>query len=148
MFERARELGVKFRFGITADRYDFQAANVSLVDGGEVLGDLIIAAGDLWSKARAQLFGNNDPPLPTGDLVYRIVLHTDTIEDADLGAIVSRPRVHLWVGPDCHAIYYSLRNNTMINIVLLVPENLPENVAKAPGDTGQMKEYFSDWGPL
>lgn len=44
MFERARELGVKFRFGATADRYDFQAAKVFLADGGEVSGDLVIAA--------------------------------------------------------------------------------------------------------
>lgn len=86
--------------------------------------------------------------MPTGDLAYRIVLHTDTIEDADLRDFVSRPRVHLWVGPDCHAIYYPLRNNTMINIVLLVPDDLPENVAKAPGDIGQMRELFRDWDPL
>lgn len=102
----------------------------------------------LWSKARAQFLGNNDLPLPTGDLAYRIVLHTDTIDDEDLREIVSKPQVHLWVGPDCHAIYYPLRNNTMINIVLLVPDDLPENVAKAPGDIGQMRELFRDWDPL
>lgn len=44
MFERARELGVKFRFGATVNRYDFQAAKVSLANGAELSGDLIIAA--------------------------------------------------------------------------------------------------------
>ncbi|CRL22669.1 Aromatic-ring hydroxylase-like [Penicillium camemberti] len=148
MFERAQDLGVKFRFGVTVTTYDFEGSKVSLSNGDEVSGDLIIAADGLWSKARAEFLGSNESPLPTGDLAYRIVLNTEIIEDEDLKEFVSKPRVHLWVGPDCHAIYYPLRNNSMINIVLLVPDDLPENVAKAPGDIGQMKEIFRDWDPL
>ena len=102
----------------------------------------------LWSKARSEFLATNDPPFPTGDLAYRIVLNTDMIIDQDMKEFVSKPRVHLWAGPQCHAIYYPLRNNTMINIVLLVPDNLPENVAKASGDLEEMKELFRDWDPL
>jgi salicylate hydroxylase len=83
----------------------------------------------------------------TGDLAYRIVLETGQIEDQAIRDFMLTPRVHLWVGPDCHAIYYPLRNNTMINVVLLVPDDLPEHVAKAPGDAAQMREIFRDWDP-
>ncbi|OJJ82587.1 uncharacterized protein ASPGLDRAFT_1496110 [Aspergillus glaucus CBS 516.65] len=137
IFERAQELGVRFRFGATVTSYDFEGSKVSLANGNEVPGDLIIAADGTMSS-----------PLPTGDLAYRIVLNTDMIEDENLREFVSKPRVHLWVGPDCHAIYYPLRNNTMINIMLLIPDDLPENVARAPGDIGQMRELFRDWDPL
>lgn len=113
-----------------------------------VAGLLMNACIGLWSRARPKFLRNNESPLSTGDLAYRIVLNTDTIQDEDLKQFVSKPRVHLWPGPDCHAIYYPLRNNTMINIVLLVPDDLPEDVAKAPGDIGQMKELFRDWDPL
>ena len=102
----------------------------------------------LWSKARSKFLAHNDPPISTGDLAYRIVLNTDAIVDEDMKEFVSKPRVHLWAGPDCHAIYYPLRNNTMINIVLLAPDNLPENTAKARGDIEEMKDLFCDWDPL
>jgi len=35
----------------------------------------------------------------------------------------------------------------MLNIVLLVPDNLPEAVAKAPGDIEEMHEIFKNWDP-
>jgi salicylate hydroxylase len=35
----------------------------------------------------------------------------------------------------------------MINLVLLVPDNLPEGVAKASGDIGEMHEIFNGWDP-
>ena len=35
----------------------------------------------------------------------------------------------------------------MLNIVLLVPDNLPEAVAKAPGDVEEMNEIFKNWDP-
>lgn len=44
MFERAQDLGVKFRFGVTVTTYDFEGSKVSLSNGDEVSGDLIIAA--------------------------------------------------------------------------------------------------------
>ncbi|RVX74753.1 hypothetical protein B0A52_01030 [Exophiala mesophila] len=148
MFERAKELGVQFMFNATVSQYDFESPSVTLLDGTRIEGDLIVAADGLWSKARSEFLATNDPPFPTGDLAYRIVLNTDMIIDQDMKEFVSKPRVHLWAGPQCHAIYYPLRNNTMINIVLLVPDNLPENVAKASGDLEEMKELFRDWDPF
>lgn len=44
MFERAQELGIGFRFGATVTDYDFEGATVSLSNGDEVSGDLVIAA--------------------------------------------------------------------------------------------------------
>lgn len=44
-------------------------------------------------------------------------------------------------------MYYPLKNNTLLNVVLLVPDNLPEAVAKAPGDLEEMHEIFKDWDP-
>lgn len=44
MFERAQELGVRFRFGATVTDYDFEGATVSLSNDDEVSGDLVIAA--------------------------------------------------------------------------------------------------------
>lgn len=94
------------------------------------------------------MLGYTASPTPTGDLAYRIVLNFDQVKDPEVLRFLSKPQVHLWAGPDCHAIYYPLRNNTMCNIVLLVPDNLPENVARAPGSIDEMKEIFRNWVPM
>lgn len=49
MFERAQELGVRFRFGATVTSYDFEGSKVSLSNGDQVSGDLIIAADGEFS---------------------------------------------------------------------------------------------------
>lgn len=36
----------------------------------------------------------------------------------------------------------------MLNIVLVVPDNLPPSVAKAEGDLEEMAKFFEDWDPL
>ena len=36
----------------------------------------------------------------------------------------------------------------MFNIVLLVPDNLPEGVARQPGSLEEMRAIFTDWDPV
>ncbi|KAK5064361.1 hypothetical protein LTR84_000194 [Exophiala bonariae] len=147
LYHHAERLGVKFRFGVSVEGHDFVIPEVLLSTGEAIRGDLIVAADGLWSKTRSSFLGRPSPPLPTGDLAYRILLETKDIYDEDLRIFASIPRVCLWVGPECHAIYYPLKGNTMLNIVLLVPDNLPDSVAKAPGSLQEMHEIFKDWDP-
>ncbi|OBT97710.1 hypothetical protein VE01_05027 [Pseudogymnoascus verrucosus] len=148
MYERAKNLGIKFRFSAQVESYDLATPKAILQGGEEVHADLIIAADGLWSRCRSSMLGYIASPTPTGDLAYRIVLNFDQVKDPEVLRFLSKPQVHLWAGPDCHAIYYPLRNNTMCNIVLLVPDNLPENVARAPGSIDEMKEIFRNWDPI
>ncbi|KAM6529338.1 hypothetical protein FALCPG4_007477 [Fusarium falciforme] len=148
MFERAKSLGVRFQFGTLVKDVDLSIPQLITDKGDKLTGDLVIAADGLWSNTRSKVLGRPSRPIPTGDLAYRIVLKSEDIEDQELLEFMKKPRVCLWAGPDCHAIYYPLRNNTMANIVLLVPDNLPDNVAKMPGDLSEMKEIFAKWDPL
>lgn len=147
MFERAKELGVEFRFGARVENYDFTSPTAFLADGEAIKADLIVGADGLWSRSRNLFFGHDSPPQPTGDLAYRIVLRLDQISDPEVQEIVSRPEIHLWAGPHCHAIFYAIRK-TMFNLVLLVPDNLPDDVAKMPGDLDEMRELFRGWDPV
>lgn len=87
-------------------------------------------------------------PQPTGDLAYRVVLQLDQIEDPYLRRWVSHPECHFWAGPGAHAVGYSLRNGNLYNIVLLVPDDLPEGVSRQPGSVEEMKAIFTDWDPV
>ncbi|KAM6506710.1 hypothetical protein FSOLCH5_013685 [Fusarium solani] len=148
MFERAKSLGIRFQFGTPVKDVDLSIPQLITDKGDKITGDLVIAADGLWSNTRSKVLGRPSRPIPTGDLAYRIVLKSEDIQDQELLDFMKKPRVCLWAGPDCHAIYYPLRSNTMANIVLLVPDNMPDNVAKMSGDLSEMKEIFAKWDPL
>jgi salicylate hydroxylase len=94
------------------------------------------------------MLGRNDPPLPTGDLAYRIVLNINQINDPKLRDMVQTPACRFWAGPDAHVVAYSMRGGTMYNVVLLVPDDLGEGVARTAGSVEEMKKLFEGWDPV
>ena len=98
--------------------------------------------------SRSSLLGRPDPAQPTGDLAYRIVLNKDQITEPDLLEMVTNPACHLWLGPKAHVVAYSLKAGRQYNVVLLVPDDLPPEVARQKGDTEEMLKLFDGWDPL
>ncbi|KAH8674140.1 hypothetical protein BX600DRAFT_509332 [Xylariales sp. PMI_506] len=160
MYARARELGVRFSLGQRVVGLDLneesklfggraRPASVRTASGQTFKGDLVVGADGLWSQCREIFLGKGKtPPKPTGDLAYRIVLTPDQIPDEDLREWVRKPTLHFWIGPGAHAVGYSLRGGEMYNIVLLVPDNLPEGVSREKGSVEDMKKLFVGWDPI
>jgi salicylate hydroxylase len=147
LYDRAKELGVRFQLGEKVESINFDLPSITTVSGLQAKADLIVAADGLWSQCRVCYTQTNDPPRPTGDLAYRLVLNLDQITDPELRRWVSNPTVHFWIGPGAHAVGYSLRAGRQYNIVLLVPDDLPEGVSRQPGSIDEMKVLFKDWDP-
>lgn len=151
LVERAKELGAKVRLGARVAHIDFDKPAVELDNGDTIDGDLLVAADGLWSICRERYLatqGKEDSPLPTGDLAYRIVLKLKDINDPELRDWVSKPSCQFWVGPSAHVVAYSIRNGSMFNIVLLVPDDLPPDVAKQAGSIDEMRAIFAGWDPV
>ncbi|GKZ18314.1 hypothetical protein AbraIFM66951_000872 [Aspergillus brasiliensis] len=148
LYARAKELGVTFHLDERVNAIDFDTTTVTTLKGRTVSGDLIVAADGLWSRCRECYCGKKDDPIPTGDLAYRIVLTADQISDPDLKAWVEKPTVHFWIGPGAHAVGYSLRGGKMMNIVLLVPDDLPPGVSRQTGSLEEMMRLFVGWDPV
>jgi salicylate hydroxylase len=148
LVSRARALGVKILLSARVCDIDFETTTVKLENGNSVHGDLILGSDGLWSVSRNLFMGKTMPAKLTGDLAYRIVLNLEDISDPELKAMVANPTVHFWIGPHAHAVGYSLRGGNMYNIVLLCPDNLPENINKDNGDLGEMMSLFENWDPM
>lgn len=148
MYERARQLGVKFHLNERVQNVDFTVPSVTTISGHEYHADLIVGADGLWSRTRECFLGTADSPKPTGDLAYRIVLSLDQIKEPALQHWVSHPEVHFWIGPRSHAVGYSLKAGKMYNLVLLVPDDLPPGISKQPGNVEEMKLLFDGWDPV
>jgi salicylate hydroxylase len=139
---------VTFHFGRKVERIDFENTGVHTSAGQVYSGDLIVAADGLWSRCREEFVGGKDEPIATGDLAYRIVLDVEQIADPKLRALVEVPEVRFWVGPGAHVVAYSLRGGRMFNVVLLVPDTLPEGVAREAGNVEEMRGLFVGWDPM
>ncbi|KAJ5196698.1 hypothetical protein N7449_007177 [Penicillium cf. viridicatum] len=148
LYEKAKELGVEFKLGEKVISIDFHLPSVTAESGLTIRGDLVVAADGLWSRCRSNLLGTDDMPRPTGDLAYRVVLDLHQLDDPELKSWVNNPTVHFWIGPGAHAVGYSLRDGTMYNIVLLVPDDLPPGVSRHSGSVEEMQALFKDWDPL
>ena len=146
---RAKTLGVRVVFNSRITNVDFEKPRIFCEDGRIEEGDLIIAADGLWSSTRSILYRRPVTPYPTGDLAYRIVISAHQVgADAELSDIVTRPGIRIWLGPKAHAVAYSLLSGQMMNIVLLVPDDLPPDVSKAEGSLRELTKLFEGWDPL
>ena len=146
---KATTLGVRLFFNSHVHGLNLEIPAITLQNGHIQEGDMVIAADGLWSATRSRFLGRYLPPQPTGDLAYRIVLTVDQVEgDAELRDIIIRSGIRIWMGHGAHAVAYSLLGGEMLNVVLLVPDNLPRCVAKAEGDLVEMVELFEGWDPL
>ena len=153
LVRRARSLGVSVVLNAKVVNIDFgdgsgSKARVTTSDSKIYTSDLVVGADGLWSTCRSTFLGRNDPPLPTGDLAYRIVLNISQIKDEKLRNMVQTPACRFWAGPDAHVVAYSMRGGTMYNVVLLVPDDLDEGIARTRGDTEEMQKLFEGWDPV
>ncbi|KAI1288164.1 hypothetical protein F5Y03DRAFT_380115 [Xylaria venustula] len=146
--DRAKQLGVKLHLGQRVANIDFAVPSVETESGLTATADLIVAADGIWSTCRNLVLDIKDFPRPTGDLAYRIVLTLDEIDDPELRDMVQKPSTNFWIGPGAHVVAYSVRGGTMYNIVLLVPDDLPEGVRRQPGSVEEMRALFEGWDPL
>ncbi|KAI0397102.1 hypothetical protein F5Y17DRAFT_31249 [Xylariaceae sp. FL0594] len=149
--DRASQLGVKLRLGQRVTSVDFSVPSIETEAGVKTTEvDLIVAADGIWSTLRNHVLANKikDFPAPTGDLAYRVALTLDEIDDPELRDMVRKPGCNFWIGPKSHVAAYSVRDGTMYNLVLLVPDDLPEGVRREPASVEQMRALFKDWDPI
>lgn len=102
--------------GKTVNRYveTRGAIGLSLSDGLDVEGDVLIAADGLWSRLRQQLLADG-PPRVAGHLAYRAL-----VRQADLPAALRSQQVTAWLGPKLHVVAYPVRGGEWLNVVAIV----------------------------
>ncbi|KAI1383706.1 FAD/NAD(P)-binding domain-containing protein [Hypoxylon trugodes] len=152
LLDRAIELGAKLhvKSRVQAIEYaqDKLTATARLSDGRAMSADLIVGADGISSQLREVLLGKPDPPVPTGDLAYRLLIDAkDMLADPELRHFIQDPQVNYWIGPDAHAVNYVLRGGELFNMVLLVPDDMPATSMTVDGNVEEMQALYEGWDP-
>ncbi|EER40583.1 FAD binding domain-containing protein [Histoplasma capsulatum var. duboisii H88] len=153
LMERAIELGgvLQCNSKVVDVVVSADGATVTAVmeDGRREEGDLLIGADGVFSRLSEILLGRSNPPTKTGDLAYRLLLSTEEMmKDPELRPFVEEPQVNYWLGPDAHAVNYVLRGGELFNMVLLVPDDIPDDGASTvEGNIEEMCAAFKGWDP-
>lgn len=118
LYNRAVELGADVRVNSRVANLEFSnsGTTVFLSDGQQLSADLVVGADGLQSRTRECFLGRMDPPIPTGDLAYRVLFKTsDLTHDEDVKWILETSQVNYWMGPECHVVSYLLRGGELLN---------------------------------
>ncbi|KAL4959700.1 uncharacterized protein BDV14DRAFT_212210 [Aspergillus stella-maris] len=154
LVERAVELGAKLSTSVrvvdVVPSDDGVTSTAVTEDGREFTADLVVGADGVFGKLTESLLKRSDPPVKTGDLAYRLLLSTEEmLKDPELRGFVTDPQVNYWLGPDKHAVNYVLRDGKLFNMVLLVPDDIPEDslATTVQGNVEEMCTLFEGWDP-
>ncbi|EFQ98941.1 salicylate hydroxylase [Nannizzia gypsea CBS 118893] len=148
LLREANRLGVDIRLDSTVIGIDFDSPAVRLLDKPDFHADVVIGADGLRSVCRQALLGHADPPQTTGDMAYRIIVRGEDIKrDPNLAELAERPGMTHWIGPNGHAVCYSLKGGELLNLVLVCPDDLPDTVNLADADPNEMRAFFHNWDP-
>ncbi|KAB8298738.1 hypothetical protein EYC80_000913 [Monilinia laxa] len=107
---------------------DIEAPSLTLDDGSTHTADFIIAADGIHSKIRSLLIKDHPPPSPSGASAFRFLIPIDEIRaDPKTAHFVEKQgEMLLFYGTDRRIVAYPCRNNTMLNLVAMHPEEETE----------------------
>lgn len=148
---------IDLRLGCRVENYAFERPSVTLSTGEVLKADLVVCADGIKSSVRDLINRTPLPPQDTGDVAYRILVPAaPLLEDPEMAHLVREPWAMHWMGPEGHAVGYSLRGGELYNIIVDVThssdlgEPLPEDgsqVWKSARSNAELVERFKGWCP-
>ncbi|PWY97381.1 FAD/NAD(P)-binding domain-containing protein [Testicularia cyperi] len=136
---------------------DGKAGKVTLADGTELEGDLIIGGDGIKSTLQDYVLGKAAPAKPSGHSAYRFLIPFErlhALNDPDIERVLAEPSLSMIVGSDRRVVCYTCKfeGKDLLNIVAMVPdEGLFEDSCEswsAPGSLKDLAASFSEFCPL
>ncbi|KAH6843450.1 hypothetical protein B0I37DRAFT_408286 [Chaetomium sp. MPI-CAGE-AT-0009] len=154
VFKYARdELGIPIHLGQPAVEYfeDENQAGIVLKSGERVVGDLVIGADGVRSKARELVLGHVDKPKSSGYAVWRAwFCNTDMIKDPRTREFCANgDTFNGWIGPDVHFLFSTIKGGQDCCWVLTHrDEHDIDESWSFPGKLEDVYKVLEGWDPI
>jgi salicylate hydroxylase len=151
LLHEARRSGVALHTNSEVVDMDLQAVSVTTANNDTLAADMIIGADGVHSVCRSKILGYDDPPQPTGRLVYRFSLDPKILHaDPELRHLVNPPKCTCWMGPQAHMVVYEIQQRDFFNVVVICPDPVPGRVQLGPrsADVEELRRFFLTWDPI
>lgn len=152
IYQHAKDRGIDFQLGQRVTDYfeDDEKAGV-VVNGKEMVADIVIAAEGVRSRGRKIVLGFDDKPKSSGYAVYRSWFSGDVLKNNEkLKHLVNNGDQHLgFIGPDLHFLASSLKNGKEFNWVFThVDDGNIEESWQFPGKVEECLKYVEGWAEI
>lgn len=120
-----------------------RGVTVTLKDGTNFAGDILIGADGIKSGIRKTLFGANKPRF-TGNVAWRAVVPIERLKSH-----IPNPTACVWMGRGRHAVTYKLRRGALVNFVGVVErDDWREESWTEKGNVEDALRDFRGWHPV
>lgn len=147
LFNCAQRQGVDIQMGrnIDKDESKLHRGVISFENAESLHADLIIGADGLHSFCRDALLETSHPPKPTSTIANRILIDFSKLQgNESLRSLVDRQDTHIWLGPNCQALCYPLKET--FNFLLYHAATNEEVTARPqPASKDHLKHFFRHW---
>ncbi|KAK4556297.1 hypothetical protein LTR86_006441 [Recurvomyces mirabilis] len=133
---------------------DPEAATITLEDGTQHAGDLVVGADGVHSRTRASIPGGDLKPFDSGKSAYRFMIPRDELtSDPDTAAFVAKDSfLTMWIGTDRRLIMYPCVNSTLMNFVAIHPSKESDSDINTDdwqetGSKAKMLEIYQSFSP-
>ncbi|KPM44146.1 hypothetical protein AK830_g2454 [Neonectria ditissima] len=154
IFNYARDdLGIPIHLGQRVLEYfeDDHGAGIVLKDGQKILGDVVIAADGVRSKARELVLGYVDKPKSSGYAVWRAWFsNKDMIADPRTKEFCEHgDTFNGWIGPDVHFLFSTIKGGKDCCWVLTHKDDHDIDESWSfPGKLDEVLQVLKDWDPV
>jgi salicylate hydroxylase len=121
LWECAVDAGVKIHLDSRIKSVDPTIPALVTEKGVHHTADIIVASDGIKSLCREIVVGHSSPPIPTGQMVYRVTIPAKRLERyPELEEMITVPRNNHWIGPYGTILSYLLqgKDETLVNLVM------------------------------
>lgn len=122
---------------------DTEAGTLTLDDGSEVGGDVVVGADGVHSTVRDAVAGPGTGPVYSGTSAFRGLVPVEA-----LPSLPDPHAIQFWAGPDAHLLHYALgRDDDTVNFFAVLCGPSRWEGGPRPTREGELLDAFAGWHP-
>lgn len=150
VYDHAVSQGVEVRLGQEVTEYFEDDHGAGVTSNGErVVGDVVLGADGVRSKARTLVLGYDDKPKPSGYAIYRAWMSSEDLAQSSLTKDLVHDDSHTgWLGPDIHFLAAAIKGGKEFSWVMTHKDTRDVDEGwSEPGNHDDACKFLQGWDP-